>query len=473
MFGVNSNHLPDANPVLRAVFRLGSEGEVTAPPRFIRGLRTGAGAARRWGALWPRRPCKPTAIETCSKRPLLLLRQGLLLNLMRSCFLLFALLWLAGCDSKPAAQLPSSPSLPPAAAPAVAAVARPRTLALADTATPYTTLPGTGDTVQAATRILIKGNWYRLQTSAQTDSARPLRFTYPPSSDVNAPDSAQNNTVTGFEGTYTFRLLRPDGTTQFLQTLKKSDFTKEIGEDMAVDAKPEPPVFSGYLPAFHALAFELGFYPMDSDAGGELLLLLDATTGRVLHQKMARWMGGCNSAMVLSADGRTLLTSLEILQANGRATPLDTKPGREVGGTLLVNGQTVLVAYLPGYDNKGNPLPLKGPNAELLDLSGRKLAAFNLESVDGGLGYQMLAKYVGQTRSHYLFDDRNGKLGVVPAQRPTAARILKLNQLPVFRAPQRPTEVRIHFTTESSTDATFFIDTVSGGLRHRIRKPAY
>jgi hypothetical protein len=240
-----------------------------------------------------------------------------------------------------------------------------------------------------------------------------------------------------------------------------------------VEATPILPIFSGYLPAFNALVFELSFYPDGSDAGGDLLLLLDATMGRVTHKKMTRWATGCNSATALSRDGRTLLTSTEILQANGRSTAIDNRPGREVAGTLLVNDQTVLVTYVGGYDNKGDQLPLKGPNAELMDLNGRKLAAFNLESIDGGLGSRMLSKYVGQTRTHYLFDEVNGKIGLVSAKQPTPARILKLSEVPVFRAPQHPTEVRIRFATETGALATFYVDTVSGNLRHRISKPTY
>ncbi|OGX84460.1 hypothetical protein BEN47_16330 [Hymenobacter lapidarius] len=398
---------------------------------------------------------------------------------MRHCFFLFALLWLAGCDPKTTSQPESSPlpPPPPPGMPVAAVPARPRGLALADTAAPYTTLPGFGDTVQAPSQVRINGTLYRLETTILTDSARTLRYTESPTAQpggsMSVGDSAQTGTATGFEVLYRFRLLRPNGQPLFVRELRKSSFAAAMGQELAVIAEANAPVFSGYLPAFNALAFEISLYPPDSDAGGELLVLLHATTGRVLYQGLARWTGGCNSPAVLSNDGRTLLTSTEILQANGHVTKIDNKAKREVAGTLLVNNQTVLVAYMPGYDNTGTRLPLQGPNAELMDLNGRKLAAFKLESVDGGLGYQMLSKYVGQTRSHYLFDETNGRLGVFPAQNPVSARVLALSQQPVFRAPQRPAEVRIDFTTETGTQATFYIDTVSGGIRHRLYRPAY
>ncbi|SFQ57946.1 hypothetical protein [Hymenobacter arizonensis] len=396
---------------------------------------------------------------------------------MRPYFLLFALCFLAGCEQKKAAlqQEDAPPQNTLAEAAAAAPIAQPRSLAFADTAAPYTTLPSFYDSVKASPQVRINGTLYRLQTTARTDSTRPLRYTDPTMASQDGPgtDSTQSNTITGFEGTYTFRLLRPDGKTQFVKKLRKSDFAAEVGKDMVVDATTMLPVFSGYLPAFNALAFELGFYPEGSDAGGEALLLLNATTGQVIHKQMARWNSGCNSAAVLSPNGRTLLTSTEILQANGRATPIDNKSGRSVGGTLLVNDQTVLVAYAPGYDNRGNQVEIKGPNAELMDLNGRKLASFALESINGGLGTQMFSKYVRQTRSHYLFDEANNKLGIISADNPVPARLLKLSEIPVYRAPQHPTEVRIHFETESGTRAAFYIDTVSSNLRCRVIKPVY
>ncbi|WP_152559982.1 hypothetical protein [Hymenobacter sp. IS2118] len=395
---------------------------------------------------------------------------------MRPFLFLFALLCLAGCDPKTTSRTESTAlAPPPAPPPAVVVPARPRGLALADTVAPYTTLPGFGDTLQAPSQVRINGALYRVETTTLTDSARALRYTESPTAylDGSVDDSAHTGTATGFEVLYRFRLLRPNGQPLFVRELKKSSFAAAMGQELAVIAEANAPVFSGYLPAFNALAFEVSLYPPDSDAGGELLVLLHATTGRVLYQGLARWTGGCNSPTVLSSDGRTLLTSTEILQANGHVTKIDNKAKREVAGTLLVNNQTVLVAYMPGYDNTGNQLPLQGPNAELMDLNGRKLAAFKLESVDGGLGYQMLSKYIGQTRSHYLFDETNGRLGIFPAQNPVLARVLALSQQPVFRAPQRPAEVRIDFTTEAGTQATFYIDTVSGGIRHRLHRPAY
>ncbi|MBF9223153.1 hypothetical protein [Hymenobacter ruricola] len=395
---------------------------------------------------------------------------------MRRCFVVAGLLLLlSGCDQKTAQRQETVAQAP--VYPAVADVpAAP--LAAPDTALPYRPLPGSFDSVQAPLQVRINNADYRVQVSARADSAQPLRYVAPPNEflDGSSEDSTQRQALTGVEVVYTFRLLRANGQPQFVRQLKKSDFKAAVGEELAVEADVSVPVFSGYLPAFQALAFEISFYPPESDAGGQVLVLLDATTGKVLHRELARWTDGCNSATVLSADGRTLLTSCEILQANGHVVNLEKAnrtAHRTIAGTLLVNDQTVLVVYGPGYDNHGREVPLKGPNATLMDTNGRVLKSFSLESIDGGLGSQMLARYLGSTQTHYLYDEAHGRLGVVPRSHPTGLRVLKLRQLPVFRAPQRPSEIELSFSTETGSEATFYIDTTSQQVRYSLHKPAY
>ncbi|MBF9143762.1 hypothetical protein [Hymenobacter properus] len=385
---------------------------------------------------------------------------------MSACFVAAGLLLLAGCDQNTA-------SLQETAAhtrrPVSVAQTAPRTLVAANTALPYLRLPGVGDSIQAPALVRINNTAYRVQVGARTDSARPLRHILPASP---AADSPEADTVTGFEGYYTFRLLRADGKAQFARQLKKTSFSAAVSPDLAVEAEATPPIFSGYLPAFKALAFEINFYPPESDAGGQALLLLDAATGKVRHLALARWTGGCNSNSVLSADGRTLLTSCELLQANGHVTNLE-KPGREVAGTLLVNNETALVVYAAGYDQYGEEVPLRGPNAQLITVDGRVLKSFHLYSIDGGLGNHMLSTYLPRTRTHYLYDETYNRLAVVPRDQPTQLRVLNLRQLSSFRKPQRPTEVRVDFETEMGTQATFYVDVHSGRIRHRVRRAAF
>jgi hypothetical protein len=372
---------------------------------------------------------------------------------------------LAGCDQNTASRQEAALHT---RRPAPVAQTVPPVAAAAEAGQPYLRLLGFGDSVLASPLVRINNASFRVQLAARTDSSQPLRHLVP----VPAAEPPETDTVTGFEGYYTFRLLRPDGKAQFERRLKKTSFAKVVSPDLAVEAETITPIFSAYLPAFKALAFEVVFYPPESDAGGQALLLLDAATGKVRHLGLARWTGGCNSNMALSADGRTLLTSCELLHANGHVTNLE-KPGREVAGTLLVNNQTALVVYAAGYDQRGRELPLRGPNAELLAADGRVLKSVHLYSIDGGLGNHMLSSYLPQTRTHYLYDETNNRLGVVPRDQPTQLRIWSLRQLPAFRKPQRPTEVRVAFETEMGTQATFYVDVHSGRIRQRVRRAAF
>ncbi|MBJ6111022.1 hypothetical protein JAO73_18510 [Hymenobacter sp. BT523] len=379
------------------------------------------------------------------------------------------MLLLASCDQNTASRQETATRAPRHAP---ADVLPPAPLAAPDTALPYRLLPGFGDSVQAPPLVRIGTEDFRVLVTARTDSARPLRYVPPPQPGTDPNDSTQNSIGRGFEGVYTFKLLRANGQPRFVRQLKKSDFKAFISEALAVESEVTAPSFAGYLPAFNALAFEISFYPPESDAGGQALVLLDAATGRVRHKSLARWTDGCNSLLALSANGRTLLSSTELLQANGHVTNLE-KPGRTILGTLLINDQTALVEYGPGYDRRGQDVPLRGPNATLLDASGRVLKTFTLESIEAGLGSQILARYLPQTHAYYLFDEAHRQLAVVPRDQPTQLQLLKLRQMPPFRAPQRPTEVKIVFETETGTHAAFYLDPVSKQFRYTLRKPAY
>jgi len=396
---------------------------------------------------------------------------------MRFLSFLTAGLLLAGCTQQPTQrQAPTIPAQPlPAPAPVAAVVPR-FALAEADTVPPYTTLEPYSwqgeQRVPVSPLVTIGGVNYRVEVSAVPDSTRLLRYTYPPEAgDVNLGDPApglDDRTVQGVEVTYTFRLLRPDGQPLFTRRVLKSSLKKEMSDDLAACASAQQPAFLGYLPQFNALAFELDLTPPDSDAGGNLLLLLDARTGQLRQQRLSRWTGGCNSPVAVSEDGRTLLTSFDIIRADGRVASFD-KPPLRVGGTLLVNNGSVLVTYLPAHDPQGNSTGTT--STRLLDLTGRPLAAFPLESLDGGLGYQMLATYLRQTHTYYLFDEQQQQIGLLPHDQPGALRLVKLNQLTKFQPPQRPTEVRFSVNTESGAQGAFYVDTLSRALRYRLTKP--
>ena len=373
----------------------------------------------------------------------------------------------AGCNQQPPQQQAPAVATPTASALPLATKARPL-IAPADTAFPYTILEHRP--TPASSQVLIDGVRYRVEANAVPDSTRPLKYTYPAETKAPPLDSTDTRTASGTEVVYTFRVVKPNGQPLFARQLLKSSFAAEIGQDLATEATPWPPVFLGHLPLFHALAFELTLNPPDSDSGGSLLLLLDERTGRVRQQLLSSWNSGCNSPVALAENGLALLTSFDIIQANGRVTNLE-RPGFTIAGTLFVNNKTVLIDYLPEQDDAKSSAPR--PTARLYDLNGRPLATFNLESLDGGLGYHMQSTYVGQTRTYYLFDENHQQLGLLPHDQPTAMRIINLQQLVPFQAPQHSTEVRFSIDTEGGTRGRFYIDTVSQKVRYRLLKPTY
>ena len=400
--------------------------------------------------------------------------------------LLLVLLIVGGCEArKSAAELGAASSAPLDSGRATAA--QPAAVPAIDTTAAAFRRLGEGlDSVAGLPAVRLDGQVYRIRTEAQIDCRHRLLPRRP--FVWEGPDSAGRPTRTfdalrdsiyeahgyGCDARYTVQLLAPGGgRPRFITTLRKTDFVAALELEPVAEALVVPPEFLGYLPQFHALAFAVPFNLDESDAGVAALVLLDASSGRRRYLTRYYFNSGGTGANALTPDGRTLLLCYEILRADAPPVSL-LRPRQEVAGTVLINGQTALVVYTDGYDaNTQQPLPIRGANAHLLDLSGRELAAFRFDGVSGALGYQLNHHYLPATRTHYLYDDTNNTLRLIPRGQPQQHRLLPLRQLPPFAPPRRRTEVRFEFDPESGKHLTLYADTLSGKLRYQLRQAAY
>ncbi|KAA9327480.1 hypothetical protein F0P96_15980 [Hymenobacter busanensis] len=325
----------------------------------------------------------------------------------------------------------------------------------------------------------IAGVAYQLYTSASPDRNRPLQKIY--RQRTNSIDSTgadirvtSIDTARGFDVIYRFRLRDAAGKPVFSQTLRKTkELAAAMGEDFVIDTDPFRPQYLGYLPAFGSLAFLVGFGPDGSDVGGDLLVLLDAKTGRLRHAGVNQWfLGASNGGQpLLSADGQALLTSYELLRADGRIINFK-RPNTSVGATTWLSNHAMLVAYAPDTDSLGHDLPMRQPNNVVQDREGKVLAQFSLNAIDNyGLGYDLHHYYLPATRTHYFFDDEGKKLGLISRAAPSKPQIVPLRSLRRFNSPQRPGEVRFQMKTELGAKLTLLADTVSGALRYYLSEP--
>jgi hypothetical protein len=379
--------------------------------------------------------------------------------------------------------LPACESRRPAAGPAEAPTAAPAPVrtAVADTALPFASLHAPLDSAGGLPVVRIDGQPYRVRSSARPDRTR--RLMRPASAVLESTDSTGNITRTpdpaldslneangyGYDAEYTVQLLGPGGRPRFTASVRKTDFAASMGGLQHVaESTVGPPTLLGYLPQFHALAFDVSFYLEGTDDGGEALLLLDARTGKVRGITEHYYYESAESPDALTPDGRTLLLGAEIWHADGRRVRLD-RPRQAVAGTLLLNEQTALVVYEDGYDPvKQVNLPVRGANAHLIDLQGRELGAFAFHGTTGAIGYSLNYAYLAQTRTHYLFDNTNGTVHLLPRDAPKQHRQLALARLPKFQPPQRPAEVRFTIDSEAGGPLTLYADTVTGALRYRL-----
>lgn len=372
---------------------------------------------------------------------------------LRLAGILLALL-VAGCGpSKQPAATADDASATPAGPPAVA-----------DTTLPFQPLP----TTPAPRAVQIDGQLYRVETAARVDGRRPLVLRDSLAGQLAPAELARRRaTGSGFDAEYTLRLYRPDRQEQFATTLRKADFMAALGEELVTESSPEAPVFVGYLSRFQALAFTVRFNAFDTDWTATALLLLEVRSGQLRYLGLQQRAQDQPDALVLTPDGRTLLSRYAVL-TTGRPPVELALPNLQVAGTRLLNARAALVAYAPDVDEQGQPLPLPRANALLLDLvDGRVLTRLHLGTTRTGYqdGHGLSYQYVRQTRTHYLFSPDDDNLVLIPRERPTALRRLRLAAVPRFRLPQRPTEVRFGLRGGVGPGLVLYADTVSGALR--------
>lgn len=362
------------------------------------------------------------------------------------------------------------PSVPGRAT--VAAADAPAIGAGADTTLPFAPLPA-GPVARAVT---INGQLYRVEVSARTDPGRQLLLRDSLAGQLSNAELAPLRAVgAGFDASYTLRLRRPNGLPQFSTVLRKTDFFAAVGQELVTESVPATPVFCGYLPRFHALAFTVAFNAYDTDWAASALLLIDAGSGQVRYLGLNQRAQDPPAQNVLTPDGRTLLTRYAVLAADRPVVPLNA-PSLLLADTRLLNARAALVAYDYGLDEQGLPLPLPRANALLLDLvDGRLLARFHLGVAATGYqdGRALHYQYLAPTRTHYFFSADDEALVLVPRERPTALRRLRLSALSKFRLPQHPGEVRFQLPAGPGRRLTLYADTVSGALRYQPAPAAF
>ncbi|RTQ51547.1 hypothetical protein EJV47_07040 [Hymenobacter gummosus] len=329
------------------------------------------------------------------------------------------------------------------------------------------------DSVRGQPAVRLNGQLLRIEATARTDRQRPLPVPadYAETETDSAQAAADSVMVPqgfGFDAVYTIRLSDAGGRARFTTRLRKPDFGAAMGKEHVTICTAEAPEYLGYWPQANLLAFSVMFYLDGTDDGGAALLLLDAASGQPRRITQLHWFAGPEHRLDLTPDGRALLATADIIHADGRRVSLE-RPDRQLAAARLLNNQTVLAVYDTGNEASGGPRRKPGPNARLLDLNGRELGRFQLNGLAAEIGYQLRAAYLPQTRTHYLFDDVNRTLRLLPFEQPRQSQLLPWAKLTKFRAPRRPTEVDIQLHS-GADKPTFYVDTLSGAVRYQLQK---
>lgn len=377
-----------------------------------------------------------------------------------------AALLLTACETRHSAATTEAPRPEVTTDSAATVAASVQLFGVADTAEPYPGWYGQPDSARVV-QVQLDGKTCYISTAIEIESARQITLPAPAVSANTPPD-----TLRGPQAHYTIVLRNAQQQPVFTRHLTKQVFADIIHPSYVTEAEASKPSYVGYWPQAHALVFSCGFVMPESDDGISTLLLLDATTGRLLHSMHSNYYGGADLAgeAVLAPTGAVLLTAYALLYPDGRRKSLERR-GYDVAGACFINEQTILVDYEPTDVKEGQSRAALAQTV-LLNLQGKTLKTLSFSgNGEGGLGYTLMGAYVRQTRTHYFYDERAHALLQVPQDQPLQAKQQPLTALQQFQSPQRATEVKFDFHLESGVGERIILwaDTVSGQIRYQRR----
>jgi hypothetical protein len=384
---------------------------------------------------------------------------------------------LSGCDSHPAATT--------AAPPTTLKKAQKPALPPADTADvskfEYAAQWGAART---DTMFRVGGRRYFLHLRAQPDSSQQLQpaLAVAPAVDSAGQPMRQAGDAAHFYNVRYTITLADSARQLFRRVFTKADFYGAVSKELAVESEPFAPEFQGFNAPRQLLLFRQLFAVDGTDWAGDAFVALDLT-GRVRHLTKSNVYGGggADCRIQQSPNGQAVITCNELLLPGGRHVSL-RKPGSELTAARFLSDTTLLVAYdyvtIRRVKRKGEwqeeavatPHHEHTPDFFILSArTGKPLASFRFGGIGDALGYILPREYVWQTRTYYLPDATARLLRVIPKDAPQRTYQVRYRDLPAFRAPQLPGEVKIILDMAADTSA-LYVNTRTRKLRYHAAR---
>ncbi|WP_086594702.1 hypothetical protein [Hymenobacter crusticola] len=342
-------------------------------------------------------------------------------------------------------------------------------LMAADTTAPFEPLGAQIDSLNGSPIARINGQVYWVETSGKPDLTHRLidRDSLTIGSD-SATVANMDSSGYGYDAIYTFRLVTPDGRARFTTVRHTMDFAPALSRELLVESTPDKPTFLGYLPQFNALIFQLWFVAEGTDWAESALLLLDAVSGKVRYTLFDHSGEDMHNGNALTTNGRVLLTRTAILHADGRRINI-TREKLRTAAVQLLNDRIALVLYENG-NFYGKEFPAPKNNACVMTFDGRVLDSFPLRAaeIDYLDGTDLNYGYLRSTQTHYLFDLERKILYLLPRGQPLKRQTIHLKNLPVFKSPQRSSEVAISLQEGVGPSLRVYVDTINNKLRYQL-----
>jgi hypothetical protein len=330
----------------------------------------------------------------------------------------------------------------------------------------------------------IGGRRYFLHLRAQPDSSQQLRpaLTVAPAVDSAGQSMRQAGDAAHFYNVRYTITLADSARQLFKRVFTKADFYASVSKELAVESEPFAPEFQGFNAPRQLLLFRQLFAVDGTDWAGDAFVALDLT-GRVryLTKSNVYGGGGADCRIQQSPNGQAVITCNELLLPGGRHISLH-KPGGELAAARFLSDTTLLVAYnyvtIRRVKREGEwqeeavatPHHEHTPDCFILSArTGKPLAIFRFGGIEDALGSILPREYVWQTRTYYL-PDANAKLvRVIPKDAPQRTYQVHYRDLPVFKAPQLPGEVKIILDMAADTSA-LYVNTRTRKLRYHAAR---
>lgn len=319
----------------------------------------------------------------------------------------------------------------------------------------YTSIYSESESGTQDTLLYLNGDSCLLHMAFFYDTKTILKDTF----DLdNRGSGLSHEVVRGFQTFYTIQFQDLGGKHSFTVNLTKDDFKPMLYPDLYLLGPGTIIRFHGYAEAQESFMFSIPFIYPESCTGIECFFLINRK-GELTGPFVNNYFGSSSTYgdICYSPNGRFILTCRNLITEDGSVLSI-TNEGTEQVGVKLINDYVALIVQ----DFKENQ---SQPNARFINGSGKILSEFDLKGYYGGLCYWLYFYQDIIGGNYLLLDGAQKHIRIIPKQNPLETYVVNFQDMPDFSGNIDEHELLIEFSTETTGDFTFSVDTLNNQFR--------